>query len=271
MGPASLDAGRVRTSAEHWRRVNLATLQWGRHLSMPEGQVDHRLFRACEGFNGAGISRCRKAHAGPEHRACRQSFNGAGISRCRKDQGHHRDDSRGRASMGPASLDAGRARSRRDPGRTRLQWGRHLSMPEGPEHHRRRRTANVLQWGRHLSMPEGALPDKQQIRPPGRPSASPPPGPWRKASGRWLPALGRGGRTGMISGTWPPCERPPVSKVPPNRSRVERPSQRHALPRGYMAPEDQELQGIPAPRVVAARQPPQARLVAKAPNSTRRI
>ncbi len=92
-------------------------LQWGRHLSMSEGDV---------AFDRASI---------------RVRFNGADISRCR------------RAPWRPTPA-TGESRA--------LQWGRHLSMSEGGSlpalECRPLGRAPGLQWGRHLSMSEGKGP-----------------------------------------------------------------------------------------------------------------
>ena len=97
---------------------------------------------------------------GPRSEArANSTLNGAGISRCRKGGAGERGAvERWQASMGPASLDAGRDNQKgTDPTEVEVsQWGRHLSMPEGIAE----RAAYELrrlksQWGRHLSMPEG--------------------------------------------------------------------------------------------------------------------
>ncbi len=115
--------------------------------------------RRLSSFNGADISRCRRGGrwlASCDLDGARYRFNGADISRCRR------------------ALDAPIGSVSRPP---RLQWGRHLSMSEGPlplapraplscfngaDISRCRRgkaraweRTRPLQWGRHLSMSEG--------------------------------------------------------------------------------------------------------------------
>ncbi len=115
-------------------------LQWGRHQSMSEGASCARASngRRTPSFNGADISRCRRAprstcalaraaSMGPTSvdvggadgpRACGPRiarFNGADISRCR------------RAELVGARPRHGRATP------ALLQWGRHQSMSEGAD------------------------------------------------------------------------------------------------------------------------------------------
>src|SRR4051812_48130809 len=59
MGPASLDAGGEDIFAADL--LALLELQWGRHLSMPEGRLrGGPRAPSPRRFNGAGISRCRR-------------------------------------------------------------------------------------------------------------------------------------------------------------------------------------------------------------------
>ncbi len=212
-----------RTSSPPARRSPTTTLQWGRHLSMSEGNptpqswlIDGSASMGPTSLDVGGFRIERRGHAS---RRRSFGFNGADISRCRRAAMTRRLEARRRASlasMGPTSLDVGGSDARDGPasctdapgfngadisrcrrgaiqrvtrrrtirfngadisrcrrGRrghlpfaiglreARLQWGRHLSMSEGSGQGERgtaRSRRMSLQWGRHLSMSEGLRP-----------------------------------------------------------------------------------------------------------------
>ena len=131
MGPRPFGRGRV-AARRAWSRQVL--LQWGRDLSVAEGEAAHRQLNPSPSrFNGAATFRSRKAF---QCLPCLQCLAAA--------------------SMGPRPF--GRGRSIKDYSfvfMIKLQWGRDLSVAEGNMDAVGADDAAKLQWGRDLSVAEG--------------------------------------------------------------------------------------------------------------------
>ncbi len=115
MGPTSVDVGGPRSEGAGRPCGRGSWLQWGRHQSMSEG-VRAQLFaepRRARCFNGADISRCRRACEAElrQESGAVAGFNGADISRCRRAQPTSPWRGRIDASMGPTSVDVGGSRA----------------------------------------------------------------------------------------------------------------------------------------------------------------
>ena len=82
MGPRSRDRG--RTSGEKWWASSDTALQWGRGLATAEGRLSRRKKSPRKRFNGAAVSRPRKAERPSRGRRRAAGFNGAAVSRPRK-------------------------------------------------------------------------------------------------------------------------------------------------------------------------------------------
>ena len=158
---SSLQWGRNLSVAEGARRDEGATghsrLQWGRNLSVAEGPYGFDLIMLDFGFNGAATFRLRKGRRGPAprrhgrsfngaatfrlrkgqrptcQRALAISFNGAATFRLRKEHGRRRHVDARVASMGPQPFGCGRPMRWSTTSKiSALQWGRNLSVAEGP-------------------------------------------------------------------------------------------------------------------------------------------
>ena len=145
-------------------RASLLMLQWGRHQSMSEGwRCRCERGSGSTGFNGADISRCRRA-AG----ASLSSFMSHPPLQWGRHQSMSEGGSRGTspariasgaASMGPTSVDVGGAPGAIWPGTgsvrsasmgpTSVDVGGNKSVPANAK------IIMGLQWGRHQSMSEG--------------------------------------------------------------------------------------------------------------------
>ena len=133
MGPQPFGCGRDRMEATIDPQ---AWLQWGRNLSVAEGWP-------------CGQDRARDC----------VRFNGAATFRLRKDITMRGAPPTWRASMGPQPFGCGRGSE--DVlffDAPMLQWGRNLSVAEGPSPDALPHDPATLQWGRNLSVAEGATP-----------------------------------------------------------------------------------------------------------------
>ena len=132
MGPQPFGCGRYSASFAH---PLFLMLQWGRNLSVAEG----RRSAACRARSAASMGPqpfgCGRCGIAPICRARQSRFNGAATFRLRK----------------------GKEVSLKFSGWLALQWGRNLSVAEGPLGLHRRQPKLGLQWGRNLSVAEGAV------------------------------------------------------------------------------------------------------------------
>ena len=155
-------------------------LQWGRNLSVAEGAptCGRRCAACC--FNGAATFRLRKVPRFRHDRCRRRASMGPQPFGCGRREDGFGWGGGGQASMGPQPFGCGRsiitwlvkpsqcfngaATFRLRKALTRLekfydnpalQWGRNLSVAEGPYKKVRVGAVKMLQWGRNLSVAEG--------------------------------------------------------------------------------------------------------------------
>ena len=109
MGPRPFGRGRPSNSTRS--ASSAAVLQWGRDLSVAEGDCIADLTEGVLSFNGAATFRSRKATSGIVSGVYTDGFNGAATFRSRKGLVAGQEPREGAASMGPRPF--GRGRSRR--------------------------------------------------------------------------------------------------------------------------------------------------------------
>ena len=133
----------------------IASLQWGRDVSIPEIS-GHRRARWCRGcFNGAGMFLSRKSGRGIRRAGRAPGFNGAGMFLSRKSRWPARADSRSRCFNGAGMFLSRKFALPRLPAAHPLaSMGPGCFYPGNSQNSAAQSSTALLQWGRDVSIPE---------------------------------------------------------------------------------------------------------------------